>query len=150
MNKINPFLWQHSHNYSNLTHNPILFYMHQWPMVPDHGTNVKKIYPAIMEECMRTDRRTNKWTDPFPIFPNSASAEWRIIPAWICYRMWSLLYISQNICVEVQIMQVANTLHSNHSSYGIVLHQGRLGLCRFCFDRLNWVQRMTPHETLGL
>ena len=34
--------WKNGHNYSNLAQCYILFYMHQWPMVPDHGTQYEE------------------------------------------------------------------------------------------------------------
>ena len=49
---------KNGHNYTNLEHSQILFLMQQWMMVPDHGTSMKKIHPAIMEKFARTDRRT--------------------------------------------------------------------------------------------
>ena len=48
----------------------ILFYMHQQPMVPDHGTqyeeNQSSHHGGICEDWQ---------TGPFPIFPDSALAE---------------------------------------------------------------------------
>ena len=74
-------LWNNSHNYSNLAPSQILFYMHLWPMVPDHGTQYEK-YPSShgMEECAWTARQTDgrtvglmdRQTGPFPIVPDSA------------------------------------------------------------------------------
>ena len=46
---------KNGHYYSNLAQSQIPFYMHQWPIVSDHSTDVKKIHLAIMEEYMWMD-----------------------------------------------------------------------------------------------
>ena len=60
------------HTYSNLTQSQILIYMHQWPMLPDHCIQIKKIHPANMEECTRMDIRMERQIyglDPFLYWP---------------------------------------------------------------------------------
>ena len=46
---------KHCHNYSNLAQSQILFYMHQQPMIPDHGTQYEE-NPASHHGRMNKDR----------------------------------------------------------------------------------------------
>ena len=72
MNKITAFFYEISqetknwlkncHNYSNLAHRQILFYMHQQPMVPDHGTQYEENL-ASHHGWMHKDGHTDGVTD---------------------------------------------------------------------------------------
>ena len=81
MNKINTYfsgdkdaqnLWKNFHNYLNLAWSLILFYLHQHPIVSDHGTTYEKksIKPSSDYRGICEDRQTG---------PDSAIAEWWII-----------------------------------------------------------------------
>ena len=43
-------------------------YMHKWPIVPNHGTLMKKIHPSIMEECTRKDIPMDRQIDELDPF----------------------------------------------------------------------------------
>ena len=51
-----------SHNYSNLSQSQILFYMHEQPMVPDHGTQYEE-NPASHHGGILEDGLTDAWLD---------------------------------------------------------------------------------------
>ena len=57
-------MYETTHIYSKLALSRILFHVHQWPMVSDHGTQY--------EETLSSH---HGWMDPFPIFPDSALVE---------------------------------------------------------------------------
>ena len=84
MKKITTF-FKHSkfrknyHNYTNLAQSQNLFYMHQQPVVPDHGTqhegNPSSHHGGMHEDGWMdglTDGLTDRRTGSFPIFPHSA------------------------------------------------------------------------------
>ena len=68
-------LWKKCHNYSNLEQNQFLYYVHQQPMVLNHGTKYEEKPSSHPEECVKMDRQTR----PIPIFLDAAIAERGII-----------------------------------------------------------------------
>ena len=60
-------LWKHYHNYRAKFYFTCISSPWYLSMVP----YMKKIQPAIMEECTRMDWQMDWWIGPFPKFPNS-------------------------------------------------------------------------------
>ena len=57
--------------------------MHEWPIVPDHGTQMKKIHPAIMEECTRMDIQMDRQIGGLDTFPRLSTP----------YQKWYVMLI---------------------------------------------------------
>ena len=53
---------QNSNNYSNMRQSQILFYMHQRPIVPAHGTQYEE-YTSNHHGGMHEDGQTDRWVD---------------------------------------------------------------------------------------
>ena len=98
-NKQHTTFMKKCHNYSNMAQSPILFCVHQHPMVPDHSAT----YNSLVE-CMRVERWTEKqkvgqkvwWTGPILTIADS-TMQW---PWFISGSLLSLSYLIIWTCIS--------------------------------------------------
>ena len=106
-------VWKNSHNYSNLTQSQIVFYVHQRPMVPDHGTQYQKnssSHHEGMREDVSTDGRTESWTLSYmPLFHLGAAGNTNLNLYQAVGMYWAV-----QPCIGMFKPLVSGSSYSNH------------------------------------